>query len=78
MRSRHEGLESDFAQGWGTSESVCEGMFELLMTSYAPLGSGRTDFVMHDLVSDAAVLTMGPTTWAEGTMVQGCRELEIG
>jgi hypothetical protein len=58
MRSRHKGFEIDPAQGWGTSESVRQSVFELLMTSYASLGSGRTDFTMHDLVSDAAVLTM--------------------
>lgn len=69
MCSRHRGFESDLTQGLGTSESVCKGMFELLMTSYAPLRSGRTDFIMPDFVSDATVLTMGSMTWAEGAMV---------
>ena len=77
MGSRHKGFESDLAQGWGTSQSVCKGMLEQLMTSYAPLGSGWTHFIMHDLVSTATVLTVGSFAWAEGAMMQGCRELEI-
>jgi hypothetical protein len=53
-------------------------MFELLMTSYAPLRSGRTGFIMHDLVSEALVLTMDSMAWAEAAIVQRWRELEIG
>lgn len=60
------------------SQRVCKGMFELLMTSYAQLVFGRTDVIMHDLVLDATVSKMRLMTSAEGAMVQGCRELEIG
>lgn len=50
MCSKYGRFESDSAQAWGTSESVCQGTFELLMASYAPLVSSRTDYTMHDLV----------------------------
>jgi hypothetical protein len=44
-------------------------MLELLMTSYAPFGSGWTHFIMHDLVSIATVLAVGSMAWAEDAMV---------